>query len=57
MAFGASRKRGGRLDVILVDTTWASTDFLAYQLAKNGLGVHAFTPYLRRPRYLRLAYP
>jgi len=57
MALGVSRKRGGRPDVILVDTTWASTDFLAYQLAKNGLGVHAFTPCLRRPRYLRVAYP
>jgi len=57
MAFGGSGNRGGRPDVILVDTTWASVDFLAYQLAKHGLGVHAFTPYLRRPRYLRVAYP
>lgn len=57
MGFRASSHRGEPSDVILVDTTWASTDFLAYQLARHGLGVHAFTPRLRRPRYLRVAYP
>ena len=57
MAFGKSRGRSGSPDVILVDTTWGSIDFLAYQLAKRGLGVHAFTPHLHRPRYLRVAYP
>ena len=56
MAFGGTRG-GGRLDVILVDTTWNSVDFLAYQLARRGLGVHAFTPFLRRPWYLRVGYP
>jgi hypothetical protein len=44
--------------VILVDTTWASVDFLAHQLVKRGLRVHAFTPHLHRPRYLRVtSYP
>ena len=57
MEFSESSDRGERSDVILVDTTWASVDFLAYQLARYGLGVHAFTPHLRRPRYLRVAYP
>ena len=57
MEFRGSSDRGERSDVILVDTTWASIDFLAYQLARHGLGVHAFTPRLRRPRYLRVAYP
>jgi hypothetical protein len=45
-------------DVILVDTTWFSTDYLAHQLASRGARVHAFTPYLRwPPRFLRAAYP
>jgi ATP-grasp domain len=57
VAFEESTGRGGRPDVILVDTTWNNIDFLAYQLARRGLGVHAFTPRLRRPRYLRFAYP
>ena len=57
MALGGSPDRGGRPRVILVDTTWRSTDYLAYQLAKRGLEVHAFTPSLRRPRYLRAGYP
>jgi hypothetical protein len=57
VALDGSRDPGGRPDVILVDTTWRSVDYLAYQLAKRGLGVHAFTPALRRPRYLRLGYP
>ena len=56
MEFGGTRG-GGRLDVILVDTTWNSVDFLAYQLARRGLGVHAFTPFLRLPWYLRVGYP
>ena len=53
MAFEGPANRGERPDVILVDTTWNNVDFLAYQLARRGLGVHAFTPRLRRPRYLR----
>jgi hypothetical protein len=57
MASGHSRSGGGKRDVILVDTTWGSADFFAYQLAKQGLNVHAFTPFLRRPRSLRMAYP
>ena len=57
MAFGGSGGRGARPDVILVDTTWGSVDYLAYQLARQGLRVHAFTPFVRRPRYLRVAYP
>jgi len=57
VAFEGPANRGGRTDVILVDTTWNNVDFLAYQLARRGLRVHAFTPRLRRPRYLRLAYP
>ncbi len=56
MRFGGASDRGEPSDVILVDTAWASVDFLAYQLARHGLGVHAFTPHLRRPRYLRVAY-
>ena len=55
MGFEKSTGRGGGPDVILVDTTWNNVDFLAYQLARRGLGVHAFTPRLRRPRYLRVA--
>jgi len=30
-------------DVILVDTRWFSTDYLAHQLARRGARVHAFT--------------
>jgi len=57
MVFGTSRGRSGP-DVILVDTTWGSVEFLAHQLARRGLRVHAFTPHLHRPRYLRVtAYP
>ena len=48
MEFGGTRG-GARLDVILVDTTWSSVDFLACQLARRGLRVHAFTPFLRWP--------
>ena len=45
-------------DVILVDTSWDSTDFLAYQLAKRGIRPHACTPLTRRPYYLpRVGYP
>ena len=54
MACEKSTGRGGGPDVVLVDTTWNNIDFLACQLARRGLGVHAFTPRLRRPRYLRL---
>ena len=58
MVFGTSKGRSGGPDVILVDATWASVDFLAHQLTKRGLRVHAFTPHLHRPRYLRVtAYP
>jgi hypothetical protein len=58
VVFGMSRGRSGSPDVILVDTTWASVDFLAHQLVKRGLRVHAFTPHLHRPRYLRVtSYP
>jgi len=57
LPFSGKRGRSGRLDVILVDTPWGCCDFLAHQLAKRGLGVHAFTPHLRRPRYLRVAHP
>jgi hypothetical protein len=58
VVFGMSRGRSGGPDVILVDTTWASVDFLAHQLVKRGLRVHAFTPHLHRPRYLRVtSYP
>lgn len=56
MEFGGTRG-GVRQDVILVDTTWGSVDFLACQLARRGLRVHAFTPFLRWPRYLRAGYP
>jgi Carbamoyl-phosphate synthase L chain, ATP binding domain len=51
------RARGDGPDIILVDTTWFPADFLAYQLASRGARVHAFTPSLRWPPYLRLAYP
>jgi hypothetical protein len=51
------RGHDGQPDVILVDTTWDNADFFAYQLAKRGLNVHAFTQHLRRPPYLRVAYP
>ena len=51
------RARGGGPDVILVDTAWFPADFLAYQLASRGVRVHAFTPSLRWPPYLRAAYP
>jgi hypothetical protein len=44
-------------DVILVDTAWFPADFLAYQLARRGVRVHAFTPSLRWPSYLRAAHP
>jgi hypothetical protein len=44
-------------DIILVDTTWFPADLLAYQLASRGARVHAFTPSLRWPRYLRAAHP
>ena len=57
MAFGRTRGSNGQPDVILVDTTWSIADFLAYQLAKRGISPHAFTPFLRRPRYLRVGYP
>ncbi len=56
MEFSGTRS-GARLDVILVDTTWGSVDFLACQLARRRLRVHAFTPFLRWPRYLRAGYP
>jgi hypothetical protein len=49
---------GDSPDVILMDTSWDCTDFLAYQLAKRGVRPHAFTPLIRRPRYLpRAGYP
>ena len=51
------RARGDGPDVILVDTAWFPADFLAYQLASRGVRVHAFTPSLRWPPYLRAAYP
>jgi hypothetical protein len=51
------RARGDGPDVILVDTTWFPADLLAYQLASRGARVHAFTPSLRWPRYLRAAHP
>ena len=52
------RDHGEQPDIILVDAAWNNVDFLAGQLAKRGVRVHAFTPRLRRPRYLRgLAYP
>ena len=51
------RAEGDGPDVILVDTNWFSTDYLAHQLASRGARVHAFTPPLRwPPRYLRGAY-
>jgi hypothetical protein len=57
VAFERPKGSNGQPDVILVDTTWSVADFLAYQLAKRGINLHAFTPSLRRPRYLRAAYP
>ncbi|MGP7996289.1 MAG: hypothetical protein ACLPKI_02970 [Streptosporangiaceae bacterium] len=57
VVFRGIRGHDGQPDVILVDTTWDTADFFAYQLAKRGLNVHAFTQYLRRPSYLRVAYP
>ena len=51
------RAGGDGPDVILVDTEWFPADFLAYQLAGRGARVHAFTPSLRWPAYLRAAYP
>jgi len=54
---GGSRDVGGIPNVILVDTTWRSVDYLGHQLAKRGLNVHAFTPSLRRPWYLRASSP
>jgi hypothetical protein len=45
-------------DVILLDTSWDCTDFLAYQLAKRGIRPHACTPLTRRPPYLpSFGYP
>jgi len=57
MVFGHTQGAGAQPDVILVDTTWGSADFFAYQLAKHGVKLHVFTPFLRRPRGLRMAYP
>ncbi len=57
MSFGRGRGDGGKPDVILIDTTWGSAEFFGYQIAKQGLNVHAFTPFLRRPGYLRFASP
>jgi hypothetical protein len=51
------RTRGDGPDVILVDTAWFPADFLACQLASRGVRVHAFTPSLRWPPYLRGWYP
>lgn len=57
MALGGARAGDGP-DVILMDTSWDCTDFLAYQLAKRGIRPHAYTPLTRRPRYLpRVGYP
>jgi hypothetical protein len=56
------RPGGDGPDVILVDTAWFQTNFLAHQLASRGARVHAFTPSLRTPSppwpppYLRPAY-
>ena len=55
MIFRRARTDGP--DVILVDTAWFPADFLAYQLASRGVRVHAFTPSLRWPPYLRAADP
>ena len=45
-------------DVILVDTRWFSTDYLAHQLSSRGARVHAFTaPPRWPPSYLRSVYP
>lgn len=45
-------------NVILVDTRWFSTDYLAHQLASRGARVHAFTaPPRWPPSYLRAVYP
>jgi hypothetical protein len=51
------RARGDGPDVILVDTPWFPADFLAYQLASRGARVHAFTPKIRWPPYLRALHP
>jgi hypothetical protein len=52
------RRGGDGPDVILVDTRWFSTDYLAHQLASRGARVHAFTtPPRWPPSYLRAAYP
>ena len=51
------RARADGPDVILVDTAWFPADFLAYQLTRRGTRVHAFTPSLRWPPYLRAADP
>jgi hypothetical protein len=51
------RASGDGPDVILVDTTWFPADFVAHQLASRGARVHAFTPSLRRPPYLRAGLP
>jgi hypothetical protein len=48
----------GGPDVILLDTRWFQTDYLAHELASRGFRVHSFTPPLSwPPRYLRRAYP
>lgn len=52
------RRGGDGPDVILVDSHWYTADYLAYQLARHGLRVHAFTSSPRwPPRYLRAVYP
>ena len=56
-AVAFKRARGDGPDVILVDTAWFPADLLAYQLASRGARVHAFTPSLRWPRYLRAVHP
>ena len=57
MGFGHARGDGGKPDVIMVDTSWGSAEFFAHQIAKQGLNVHAFTPFLRGPRHLRFGSP
>ncbi len=52
------RAGSGDPDVILVDTRWFSTDYLAHKLASRGIRVHAFTaPPRWPPSYLRAVYP
>jgi hypothetical protein len=53
------RRAGGNgPDVVLVDTRWFSTDYLAHELASRGVRVHAFTaPPRWPPSYLRAVYP